>query len=62
MTGKELLKYAKQKGYVLIRIEGSHHILRRDKSTIVIPVHGNKDIPKGLAMKLMNMINQGGKL
>ncbi len=48
MTGKELLHLLIQNGWELIRIEGSHHILRKGQRIEVIPVHGNKDLPKGL--------------
>ena len=47
MTGKELVKLLKTKGWVLARIEGSHHILVRGTKTISVPVHGKKDLKKG---------------
>ncbi|MBR4777319.1 MAG: type II toxin-antitoxin system HicA family toxin [Lachnospiraceae bacterium] len=48
MTGKELLQLMLKKGWKLIRIDGSHHIIRKGEQIEVIPVHGNKDLPKGL--------------
>jgi len=47
VTGKELVKLLKTKGWVLARIEGSHHILVRGTKTISGPVHGKKDLKKG---------------
>jgi predicted RNA binding protein YcfA (HicA-like mRNA interferase family) len=47
VTGKELVKLLKTKGWVLARIEGSHHILVRGTKTISVPVHGKKDLKKG---------------
>jgi len=54
MTGKELLKILKENGWVLDRISGSHHIMVKDtKRSIPVPLHGEKDIPKGLAMSIL---------
>jgi predicted RNA binding protein YcfA (HicA-like mRNA interferase family) len=39
------------------RIEGSHHILVKGNKTLLIPVHGGKDLGKGLLHALMR---QGG--
>jgi predicted RNA binding protein YcfA (HicA-like mRNA interferase family) len=47
VTGKELVKLLKAKGWGLARIEGSHHILVRGTKTISVPVHGKKDLKKG---------------
>ena len=48
MNGKELLKRLLNDGWVLVRIQGSHHIVQKGSQTEVIPVHGNTDLPKGL--------------
>ena len=47
MTGKQLLKLLKSKKWELDRINGSHHILKKGNKTVIVPVHGNKDIKKG---------------
>ena len=57
MTGKELVKLLKAAGWVLARIEGSHHILVKGTKTISVPVHGNKDLKKGT---LESLKKQGG--
>jgi predicted RNA binding protein YcfA (HicA-like mRNA interferase family) len=53
MTGKELIKMFKKEGWELDRINGSHHIIIKGKTTLSIPVHNNKDLPKGLLEKLL---------
>lgn len=54
MNGKELIKKMKKNGWILDRINGSHHIMVRDgKRSIPVPVHGKKDIPKGLASAIL---------
>lgn len=54
MTGKELIKILKKNGWVLDRISGSHHIMVKEgKRSIPIPLHGKKDIPKGLASSII---------
>jgi len=57
MTGKQLIKLLKDHGWELERIQGSHHIMVKRKKTLSVPVHGNKDLGKGL---LHALIKQGG--
>lgn len=47
MKDKDLLKLLRKKGWKLVRINGSHHILQKDGKTTVVPIHG-KDVPAGL--------------
>ncbi len=48
MTGKDKLKQLLKLGWKEIRVNGSHHILEKDEKTVSVPVHGNRDLPKGL--------------
>ncbi len=57
MTGKELIKKLKNNGWILDRIKGSHYILIKGNETVVVPVHSNKDIPKGT---LDNILKKAG--
>ena len=57
MTGKELIRLLQQQGWVLDRIQGSHHILVREDKTLSVPVHGNSDLKKGTLNAIMK---QGG--
>jgi predicted RNA binding protein YcfA (HicA-like mRNA interferase family) len=57
MSGKDLIKLLKEKSWQLERTEGSHHILINGERTLSVPVHGNKDLGKGLLHSLMK---QGG--
>jgi predicted RNA binding protein YcfA (HicA-like mRNA interferase family) len=56
---KHLIQLIEGKGFQLKRVTGSHHIYfhKESKKTVVVPVHGNKDIPKGT---FMNIIKQTG--
>ncbi|HAP66297.1 MAG TPA: addiction module toxin, HicA family [Nitrospinae bacterium] len=57
MTGWELVKLLEKEGWFLDRIKGSHHIMIKDDKTLSVPVHGSKDLGKGLLNKLLK---QGG--
>ncbi|MCK5198602.1 MAG: type II toxin-antitoxin system HicA family toxin [Spirochaetales bacterium] len=48
MTGKELVKLLKKNGWRVVRISGSHHLMQKDDKTVPIPLHGKKDLGKGL--------------
>lgn len=52
---KKIIYLLEQNGYLLKRINGSHHIYfhKELKKTVVVPVHGNKDIPKGTFMSIL---------
>jgi predicted RNA binding protein YcfA (HicA-like mRNA interferase family) len=47
LSGKQIIKLLKKKGWKVARIQGSHHILIKGKKRISVPVHGNKSLPKG---------------
>jgi predicted RNA binding protein YcfA (HicA-like mRNA interferase family) len=46
---KHLIQILESKGFLLRRISSSHHIFvhPETKARVVVPVHGNRDIPKG---------------
>lgn len=53
MSGKELVKRLEKAGWVLDHISSSHHVMKRGGNTISVPVHANRDIPKGTLNKLL---------
>ncbi len=55
ISGKKLCQVVEKFGWQLKRITGSHHIYTKDdKDTIlVIPVHGNRDLPVGTLKKIL---------
>ena len=54
MTGKELIKLLEKYGWQCKRISGSHHIMVKDGCrSVPVPVHGKKDLPKGILAALM---------
>jgi len=55
VTGLEAIRAFGRVGFVLDRIKGSHHILRRDGHRFVlsVPVHGTNPIAKGTLRSLI---------
>jgi len=53
MTGKELITLLKKNGWIIDRIKGSHHILIKGTETLVVPVHGKKEIPQGTLTSIL---------
>jgi predicted RNA binding protein YcfA (HicA-like mRNA interferase family) len=47
MTGRELIRLLEANGWTLARVQGSHHIFVKREETLVVPVHGKKDLHKG---------------
>lgn len=52
MKDKDLLKLLKKNGWVVVRIEGSHHILKKGALTETLPIH-SQDVPTGLLHKIL---------
>lgn len=48
MNGKTVIARLKAAGWVLVRVNGSHHILSKEGKAVPIPVHGTKDLGAGL--------------
>lgn len=48
MTAKQVIKILEQSGWMLRRVNGSHHVFSKNEQSVSIPVHGNKDLGIGL--------------
>jgi len=53
MTGKEMVKLLREHGWEVGRISGSHYILVKGNKTLSVPVHGKKDLKKGIQQALL---------
>ena len=58
VSGKRLAKLAEQKGWILSRVNGSHHIytMAGRIERLVIPMHGNQSLKIGLQRSLMKIV------
>lgn len=62
MTGNELVKLLKANGWALDRIRGSHHIMvKAGFRSVPVPVHGSKELPKGLVSAILKQTKTKGK-
>ncbi len=59
ISGKQLARLLEQKGWQLIRVQGSHHIYTKtgESVRISVPIHGNKDLKIGLLRHFMKQAN-----
>jgi predicted RNA binding protein YcfA (HicA-like mRNA interferase family) len=48
MTGREVIARLKAAGWLLVRVNGSHHVLAKDGKAVPVPVHGSRDLGAGL--------------
>lgn len=55
LSPKYLIKLLEQNGFIFKRSKGSHHLYYNSHTniTVVVPVHGNKDMPKGTFMVIL---------
>jgi predicted RNA binding protein YcfA (HicA-like mRNA interferase family) len=55
LTGKELIAVLRKAGFELIRVRGSHHLLRHsDGRATVVPAHSGETIGPGLLTKILH--------
>lgn len=57
ISGKEFAKILESRGWVLLRVNGSHHIYGRTGSDLrlSVPIHANKALKTGLLKHLMRL-------
>lgn len=53
LSGKDFVRLLTQQGWTLVRINGSHFILKKADRIVSVPVHGNQSLGKGLEAKLL---------
>jgi len=54
VTGPELIAALAKRGFVVLRIKGSHHFLRhQDGRSTVVPAHSGETIGPGLLHKIL---------
>ncbi|MDE3182572.1 MAG: type II toxin-antitoxin system HicA family toxin [Bacteroidota bacterium] len=54
ISGKDFIKILEKAGFIVIRINGSHHRMKHPDGRITtIPVHKNQTLPKGLPRKIL---------
>ena len=57
LSGKELLKVLERHGWLLLRVQSSHHIYGKQGSNVrlSVPVHGNQALKMGLLKHLIKL-------
>jgi predicted RNA binding protein YcfA (HicA-like mRNA interferase family) len=57
ISGKQLAAILERNGWILLRINGSHHIYGKPgiDARISIPIHGNQPLKRGLLRHLLKV-------
>ncbi len=57
LSGKELARLVESKGWILLRVSGSHHIYSKPGVAVrlSIPLHGSSKLKFGLQRHLMKL-------
>lgn len=57
VPGAKVVRALERAGFTIARISGSHHVMRHpDGRTVVVPVHGGRDIAKGTLRNILAII------
>ncbi len=57
ISGKDFAKILEQRGWTLLRVQGSHHIFGKagNEIRISVPIHGNQNLKIGLLRHFMKI-------
>lgn len=55
-SGKEMVRFLESRGFVVIRIRGSHHYLQRDELRTTVPAHRNETLKIGTLKSILRDI------
>jgi predicted RNA binding protein YcfA (HicA-like mRNA interferase family) len=66
LSGQDVIRIPEQFGFTVVRVHGSHHILRRivviDKQeqtqTVNVPMHGSSPLATGMLKRLYSDLQQ----
>lgn len=55
LKGKDILRALLKQGFLIVRIKGSHHVLKHpDGRWTVVPIHSGEHIGPGLLLKILH--------
>ena len=55
ITGSDMVNFLKKRGFRLVRIRGSHHVLKNNSGKIVVvPVHPGETLGVGITKKILS--------
>jgi predicted RNA binding protein YcfA (HicA-like mRNA interferase family) len=57
ISGKKLAQILEKKGWILVKIRGSHFKYQKGRDSVSVPIHGNRDLPIGTLKALMKDAN-----
>jgi predicted RNA binding protein YcfA (HicA-like mRNA interferase family) len=57
LSGKEMARLLEQRGWSLLRVQGSHHIYGKpgSKARISVPIHGSRALKTGLQRHFLKL-------
>jgi predicted RNA binding protein YcfA (HicA-like mRNA interferase family) len=57
LPGDRVVKALERAGFAVVRVRGSHHVLRHpDGRTVPVPVHPGRDMPKGTLRNILAIV------
>ncbi len=57
VPGAKVVKALERAGFTVVRVSGSHHVLRHaDGRSVVVPVHAGRDMPKGTLRNILVIV------
>ena len=55
-SGRDLIRFLQRRGFTVMRIRGSHHVLASGHHHTTVPVHGNETLKIGTLRSILRDI------
>ena len=57
-SGREMVRFLQRRGFNVLRIRGSHHVMASGNHHTVVPVHGNETLKIGTLRSILRDIQR----
>ena len=56
-SGRQMVSFLESKGFTVVRVRGSHHVMTGDAHRTSVPVHGNRALKIGTLRGILRDID-----
>jgi len=57
ISGREMMQFLQRRGFSVVRIRGSHHVMTSGSVQTSVPVHGNQSLKTGTLRKILRDVD-----
>ena len=57
VSGREMVRFLEARGFSVLRVRGSHHVMASKEKHTSVPVHGNQSLKTGTMRKILRDVD-----